>query len=448
MADNKDQDTGTQDKVFAQVGDEMKKLGENVKVGYDELRKSVTALKSELDKGLSDAYTKEKADKLAADIVARQDGLDKKTAENFGKVEEALASMKRNRSAAPGGSDESKAIKEFAMHAAALKSGKMQDFSLDQIEAYHKAFDTYLRNPGDERQLTQDQVKALYVGSDPDGGMMVPTIMANMIIARLFESDPVRQLAMAESITSGSLEIPVDWDEMSSGWEEETVTGAETATANMNKKRVTIFTQYARPRATQTFLEDAAINVEAWLARKIGEKLARVEGAAFVSGTGVGQPRGFLTYSTGTAYGTVEQVSMGAAAALTADGFKAIKFSLIEQYMERATWLMNRTTVLAAVKLKDGQGQYLWQPGMTQGTPSTIEGLPLRMSTTMPVVAANALSVALADWKEAYMIVDRLGITVQRDPFTVKPFVEFYTRKRLGGDVVNFQAIKIGKIAV
>jgi HK97 family phage major capsid protein len=114
----------------------------------------------------------------------------------------------------------------------------------------------------------------------------------------------------------------------------------------------------------------------------------------------------------------------------------------------RATWVLNRLTIAHIMKLKDGDGQYIWRPGILQGQPSILLGLPMRMSTTMPIVAANALSVAIADWNEFYTIVDRLGISVQRDPYTVKPFIEFYTRKRWGGDVVNFQAGKIGIVHV
>jgi HK97 family phage major capsid protein len=141
---------------------------------------------------------------------------------------------------------------------------------------------------------------------------------------------------------------------------------------------------------------------------------------------------------------------MGHATALVADGFYDVKYSLIEQYLERGTWVMARGTLAAALLLKDGTGNYLWNPNYREDREdkhSTLLGLPVRMSTTMPAVAAGALSVALADWKEAYTIVDRLGITIQRDPFTVKPMVEFYTRKRVGGDITNFQSIKIGVVA-
>jgi HK97 family phage major capsid protein len=138
---------------------------------------------------------------------------------------------------------------------------------------------------------------------------------------------------------------------------------------------------------------------------------------------------------------------MGNASAITADGFSRIKYSLIEQFLTRGTWLMNRLTVAEVTRLKDGQGQYLWTPGLRDDATSTILGLPVRMATSMPVVGAGAYSVALADWKAAYMIVDRIGITLQRDPYTRKPFIEFYFRKRVGGDVINFQAIKLGVIS-
>ena len=188
-------------------------------------------------------------------------------------------------------------------------------------------------------------------------------------------------------------------------------------------------------------------SIETWLSNKCADKFNRTESAAFVTGNGVGKPRGFLTYANGTSWGQVEQVNMGAAAALTADGFYSVKYALIEQYLNRATWLMNRSTFAAALKLKDGSGNYLWQPSYQLGQPSTLIGLPVRMGTTMPAVAAGALSVALADWQEAYMIVDRIGISLLRDPYTVKPVIEYYFRKRVGGDVTNYTAIKLGKIS-
>jgi HK97 family phage major capsid protein len=272
--------------------------------------------------------------------------------------------------------------------------------------------------------------------------------MSARIVEKIFQGDPFRQLCNVETIGTDALELTEDLDEAGDGWEGETVVGAETTTPQLKKKRIQVFNQYARPRATQKLLEDSSINIEQWLANKVGQKMLRTEGAAFVTGDGVARPRGFLTYANGTAYGQVEQVALGAAATVTTDGLIDLEFSLMEEYLMRATWAMNRLTVASIMKLKDGDGQYIWRPGILAGQPSTLLGLPMRMSTTMPVVAANALSIAIADWNEFYTIVDRLGITVQRDPYTVKPFVEFYTRRRVGGDVVNYQAGKIGVVSV
>jgi len=144
-------------------------------------------------------------------------------------------------------------------------------------------------------------------------------------------------------------------------------------------------------------------------------------------------------------WGKVERQNIGDP--ITADGLIALKFRLIEQYLQRGTFLVNRLVVADFMQLKDGAGRYLWSPGLKEDEYSTLLGLPLRMSTTMPIQAGNARSVAIADWREAYMIVDRLGVTVQRDPYTKKPYIEFYTRKRVGGDVINFQAIKLGVVA-
>jgi len=297
--------------------------------------------------------------------------------------------------------------------------------------------------------MSPDMFKALSVGIDPDGGYTVSPYMSNRVVEQMYEMDPVRQLASVESITTNAIEFMVDRGQAGFGWESETSAGAETTTPDFGKKRIPVHIMYAKPRATQQLLEDSGINIESWIANKVADRFARVEGAAFVLGDGVGKPRGVLTYPNGTARGQIEWVNMGAAATLTGDGFIQIKYHLNEYFLNRGTWLMSRGTLAAAMILKDGTGNYLWKPSNIADDPSsTMLGLPVRMSPSVPAVAANALSVVLADWKSAYLIVDRLGITVQRDPYTVKPFVEFYTRKRVGGDVMDYDAVKIGYIHV
>jgi HK97 family phage major capsid protein len=208
---------------------------------------------------------------------------------------------------------------------------------------------------------------------------------------------------------------------------------------------------YAEPKATQDELDDADFDIEAWLVRNIGMKLARLEANAFVVGTGVAKPRGFLTYASGTptatAFNVIEQTKTGVNGAfhatLPGDVFLTTIGLLKAAFRARARWSMNRTTEAAVRKQKDGQNNYLWQPSFQAGVPSLLCGHPVSLFEDMPAIATGSLSIALADFLEAYQIVDRRGMTVLRDPYTAKPYVKFYTTRRVGGDVVNFEAVKL-----
>ncbi len=428
--------------VVKAVQIEIEKLGEYTKANYTELRKNHEALKKLVDeKGASmDAETKAQITKLSEDITVRQNAIDIHTARN---IDGSIPTMK--------------AAKEFQIATMIAQNRGEEGIRYDQVKdsdiriveylEYKNSFEDFLRK--DKSLLTPENLKALSVGIDPMGGYTVTPQMSTKIIKRLYELDPIRQLAATESITSGAMEWLVDFDEADSGWEGETVAGGETETPEWFKKRIPVHCAYARPRATQTIIEDSGIDIENWLSDKVSNRISRIEGAAFVTGDGANKPRGFLTHADGTDFGQVEQIPMLHATNITADGFIKVKYALIEQYLQRGTWLMNRLTVAETMYLKDGAGNYIWKPGLTEDKNSTIVGLPVRMSTTMPLMGVAArLPVALADWTEAYQIVDRLGITIQRDPFTVKPFVEFYTRKRVGGDISNSQAMKLGRMSV
>lgn len=484
MADD-NKDLTPEPEVVKQVLAEVAKLGENTKANYDELRKAHESLKKLVDKkgDTMDAETKSQITKLSEDITTRQEAIDTKIAETqtaittdidtkltelatkrIDAIETAIKRLpKENPSASAA--DVEKETKQFVISAAANRNKgdkaitpeeiDAMEFNVDEYKAYTKSFRSFLRR--DERMnvsTVPEHLKALSVGIDPDGGYTVTPAMSNRIVKRLYEADPIRQLAATESITTGAIEWMVDYDEAGWGWEGETETGAETTTPQLYKKRIPVHVMYAKPRATQTLLEDSGINIENWLADKISNRFMRGEGAAFVNGDGVGKPRGFTTYSNYTTagvdeWGKVEEINMKHATDITADGFIAVKYALIEQYLQRGTWVMNRNTVAETMYLKDGVGNYLWKPGFAEDKYATILNLPVRMSTTMVVMGvAGRKVVALADWAEAYMVVDRLGITIQRDPFTVKPYIEFYTRKRVGGDVINYQAIKLGVMAV
>ncbi|QPJ64595.1 MAG: phage major capsid protein [Candidatus Nitrohelix vancouverensis] len=305
---------------------------------------------------------------------------------------------------------------------------------------------TYIRKG--ESALAPQEVKLLSSDSDPDGGYWVASAMSDRVVQKIHETSPMRHVAAVEMISGDALEIPEDINEADAGWTSEQASRTETATPEIGVRRIPVHELYAQPKATQTLLDDARIDVESWLAGKIADKISRMENAAFISGDGVGKPRGLLTYPTGTTNpGQVQQVNSGASAALTADGLRALFYALKSPYAERASWLMSRSSVEAVSKLKDTSGQYLWQPGLQAGEPQTLMGRPIERMEDMPDVAANSLSVAFGDWHQAYAIVDRIGIRVLRDPFSAKPFVMFYTTKRTGGDVTNFEALVLQKTA-
>jgi HK97 family phage major capsid protein len=325
--------------------------------------------------------------------------------------------------------------------------GETQNHKFDNeaVSAHKEAFCNYLRK-GVEGNLCNLETKALSVSSDPDGGYLVSPQISDMIVKAVFETSPMRNVCAIETISSDSLEILEDRSEAGAGWTTESGAVSDSTTPTFAKKSIPVHELYAQPKATQKLIDDAAIDIEAWLADKVSTIFAKKENTAFISGDGVGKPRGILTYSDGTSWGTIEQVASGSSGAVTADKLLELYYSLKEDYAVNATFLMNRSTVEAVRQLKDNTNQYLWSPGLHLGAPDTLLGVPVYQAADMPVPAADSLSIACGDFKSAYQIVDRTGVRVLRDPFTDKPFVKFYSTKRVGGDVINFEAIKLMKL--
>lgn len=312
---------------------------------------------------------------------------------------------------------------------------------------YSKAFRNYLCK-GMDAGLEVFQTKALSVGSDPDGGYLVTPAMSSKIVQSIFETSPVRQLASVETISTDALELIDDHSQAVAGWTSETGSISETSSPTLAKRNIPTHELYAQPKATQKLVDDAAIDVESWLSGKIADIFGRTQNTAFISGNGIGQPRGILTYAAGTNWGQIQQVTSGSSAQVTADSLINLFYALKDAYMRRASFLINRSVVQQVRLLKEATtNQYLWQPGLAAGAPDTLMGVPVYMAADMPVAAANSLSVAVGDFKSAYQIVDRHGIRILRDPFTEKPFVKFYATARVGGDVINFEAIKLLKLA-
>lgn len=311
---------------------------------------------------------------------------------------------------------------------------------------YKAAFCNYLRK-GMDAGLEQLQLKALSTTA-ADGGYLITQTMSDTLTRIINESSPMRALASIETISTDSLDLIEDSGDMSAAWVAEADSRDDTTTAQIGKNNIPTFEMYAQPKATQKLIDDASIDIERWVAEKVADKFARLEATAFIGGNGTSAPKGILSYTAGTSFGQIEQVLSGTDGAVTADGLVKLYYALKDEYAKHATFLMHRATVQAVRLLKDSStDQYLWQPGLAAGTPDTLLGVPVALAADMPTPTADALSVAVGDFKRGYLIVDRVGVRTLRDPFTAKPYVRFYTTKRVGGEVVNSEAIKLLKLA-
>lgn len=290
--------------------------------------------------------------------------------------------------------------------------------------------------------------KALSVGSDPDGGYYVRPEFMDSAFVKQFESSPMRQLASVLTISTDRLVLTGSFGAPTASWAGELDSVSATTTQVLKQIEIPVHELRAMPTASQQLLDDASIDVEAWHAAEVVPVLARKEATGFVAGTGVQQPKGITTYTSGDGFNLIEQVNSGAAATLTADGLIDLQMALFETYQPGAAWMMARATMGAARKLKDGQGRYLLDFGINSAMQPLLLGKPVYLASDMPALQASALSVAYGDFRRGYQIVDRVGIRVLRDPYSSKPNVLFYTTKRVGGAVKEFQAIKLGKCSV
>lgn len=307
--------------------------------------------------------------------------------------------------------------------------------------------DGYMRK-GDYEAL-KVELKAMSSLNDADGGYLIPKITSDRVSKIIYETSAVRDLAYVETISGKSMEMMVDNDEADAGWVGETQARTTTDTPQIGQIEIFVREMYAKPKVTQNLLDDAVWDVENWLVRKITEKFSRYENTGFVSGNAPTRPKGFLTYTSGTDPNLqqIEQVIGGDATAVTEDLPIKLEGALKVEYRGAAQYVMNRTTENKIRLLKDGMGNYMWQPSYQLGQPRTLNGYAYKLFNDMPAVEAGALAMAFGNFNLAYTILDRAGIRVLRDPFSSKPYVEFYTTKRVGGGVTNFEAIKLGKIA-
>lgn len=323
----------------------------------------------------------------------------------------------------------------------------------------HKAafYNNYVRK-GAETGLVDLESKALSIGTDADGGYAVPEELDQNIDALLRDISPIRRIANVVQIGNANYRKLVNTGGTGSGWASETGARAETTTPSFSEIVPPLGELYANPAATQAMLDDAFFNVEEWLAEELAQEFGQKEGAAFVDGDGTNKPKGFLQYTTAAtadsarAFGTLEHVATGVAgdypASNPSDILVDLIYALRPVYRSGATFVMNTNMVAEIRKFKDADGNYLWRPGLAEGIPATLLGYPVVEAEDMPDKASNSLSIAFGNFNRGYIITDRLGTRVLRDPFSNKPFVHFYTTKRVGGGVVNSEAIKLLKFSL
>lgn len=405
---------------------ETKGAGGETARAFEEFLEAFEAFKETNDQRLADIEQRGASDALVTEKLAR--------------IEETLDSAKRV--------SDKLALKAARPH---LAGGHMP--STSQL-AHKAAFDGYVRR-GDASRLARIEEKALSVGSSPDGGYLVPPETEAAVNSALKAISPMRAISGIRQVSGSVYNRPFATTGVGTGWTAETASRTQTTTPTLANLQFPTMELYAMPAASQTLLDDSVVNIDEWLAEEVRIAFAEQEGTAFVSGDGTNKPKGFLAYDTvanaSWAWGQIGFVVSGAAGAFPAsnpgDKILDLVYAAKAPYRANGTFMMSRATVSAVRKLKDGQGNYLWQPASAPGEWPSLLGYPVAESEDMPDIAADATAIAFGDFSRGYLIVDRAGIRVLRDPYSAKPYVLFYTTKRVGGGVQDFDAIKLMKFS-
>lgn len=418
---------------------EVKKAVDQVMTGFEEFKKTNDERLAKLAKGESVADLEAKLAKIEKDLQAgeainakltKAENEAKAAKEKADETEKALGELeaKFNRIKLGKGGDEKKNWNDWAM--AVIGAGTKGEVNLT----------------ADERKLLEDvraEYKAMSVGNDTTGGYLAPGGYVREIIKGVTDISPVRQLARVRTTAAKSIQLPKRTGQFAAVWVAEQGTKAETDGLRYGMLEIPTHEMYALVDISNQNLEDSAFNMADEIEMEATEQFAVAEGAAFVTGTGVGKPEGFITNAS------VGVTNSGSAAAITADGMLTLKHALKTAYARNANWAMNRTTLGSVRKLKGSDNNYLWVPGIANGAPNTIDGDPYVEVPDMANEAANAKPLAYGDFRRAYTLVDRIVMELLRDPFTqaTSGNVRFIFRRRLGGMVTLPEAIRIQKCA-
>jgi HK97 family phage major capsid protein len=425
--------------------DEIKSLFEAQASAFEALKKTVNELDTQVKKSGEDVVTKDKYDRVNTAIDKLTDEI--KAAKS--RQDELEAKANRLALAGNGADDvETKSAKAFGEQIGST-------VTVDEYRSYKSAL-FGMNGPLRNKQAVNADFKALSVGSDPDGGYLVTPDTTGRIIRRIYETSPMRQVASVMTIGTDIVEGLNDLGENGFSWVGETATRSENTTAQLGKWSIPVHEAVSHVTATQKVLEDSRLDLEAWLGDKSADRMARGENTAFVTGDGMGKPKGLTTYPTAAtadasrAWGTFEHLNTGANGAFRTrsgdtnpvDDLINVIYALKSTYRSNASWMTSRAVLRDARKLKDGQGNFIWQPAAVAGQPASLLGFPIVEAEDMPALGTGSLSMAFGDFRETYQIVDRIGISLLRDPYTAYPYVKFLFRKRVGGGAVSFEACK------
>lgn len=321
-----------------------------------------------------------------------------------------------------------------------------------EVGEHKSAFYQFLRK-GIDDGLSELEIKAVQTTNNQDGGYAVPEELDRTLLELLKDESPMRTVCSQMTIGTPDYKKLVNLGGAGSGWVGETDNRPATATPTLAQIQAYMGEIYANPQATQTSLDDVFFDVENWISTEVAQEFAEKEGQAFLLGDGDKKPKGILAYAMATtndktrAFGTLQQIKSGQAGNFTGDNLIDLIYSLKKGYRNGALFMMTNLTQSKVRKFKDPEGNYIWQPGLQLGQPSTLLGYGIEENEDMPESEADANAVLFGNFKRGYLITDRMGTRVLRDPYTNKPYVGFYTTKRTGGMLTDSNAIKVLTLA-
>lgn len=401
------------------MADIEQKLGDIARAFEEFKAKNDSVIAEEVKKGTADVVRKDEVDRINASITA---------------LEEEVKAANR-----------------------AALLGKVKDEAEQAKDEYKSVFYNWARK-GDRYEGELEQKGAtLNTVTAAEGGHAVPEELDRTILDLIKQISPFRSVANVVTVSSPDYKKLVNVRGTASGWVGETAARPSTTAPELREIAPPVGEIYANLAATQRMLDDAFFDVEAWLAAELAAEFAKAEGAAFISGNGTNRPRGFLSATINASgdstrtFGHLQRINTGVAGGFVAvttssnpgDTFIDVIYSMKSELRAGAVWGMNALTQAAVRKFRTTDGDYIWQPGLQLGQPATILGYAVAEMPDMPDVATDTFPIAFGNFQRGYTIVDRIGTRTLRDPYTNKPFVQFYATKRVGGDVIDSEAIKL-----